>query len=121
MTDENSRTFAQESQVLLTRVEQTGLRLALGCRSAVTGAAFIWYVLAAFLFPEVSPRFATIAVLLAFTAVGVAHLAVIGTSYDRPCIKLLIYALDVLAIYATFAPVPISRVDDIPQIIAFRS
>ena len=121
MTYETSTSFREESQLLLTRAEQTGLRLALACRSAITGAAFFWYVFAAFLFPEVSPRYATIAVLLAFTAVGVAHLAVIGTSYDRPWIKFLIYALDVLAICATFALVPISRADDIPQIIAFRS
>ncbi len=121
MIDENSQTFLKESRALLTRAEQTGLRLALVCRSAVTGAAFVWYVLAAFLFPEVSPRSATIAVLLAFTTVGIAHLALIGTSYDRPWIKFVIYALDVLAICATFALVPISRADDIPQIIAFRS
>ena len=121
MTDATSHALARESRARLTQAEQTGLRLALACRSSVTGAAFIWYVLAAFLFPEVSPRLATIAVLLAFTAVGVVHLSIIGTPYDRPWIKFLIYALDVLAICATFVLVPISRADDIPQIIAFRS
>ena len=114
-------TLAHESQARLTRAEQTGLRLALGCRSALTGAAFIWYVLAAFLFPEVSPRLITIAVLLGFTALGLAHLAIIGTPYDRPWIKFAIYGLDALAICATFALVPVSRADEVPQIIAFRA
>ena len=116
-----NETFAQASGSRLTQAEQTGLRLALGCRSAITGAAFLWYIAAAFLFPEISPRFVTIIVLLAFTALGVAHLVVIGTPYDRPWIKFAIYGLDALAICAAFAFVPISRADDIPQIIAFRA
>ena len=121
MTNSTEDTFATEAQVRLTRAEQTGLRLALACRSAITGAAFAWYVLAAFLFPEVSPRFVTILVLLGFTAIGVTHLVIIGTIYDRPWIKYAIYALDALAICAAFAVVPISRSADIPQIIAFRA
>ncbi|MEL7258690.1 MAG: adenylate/guanylate cyclase domain-containing protein [Pseudomonadota bacterium] len=121
MTEETIDTYARESHARLTRAEQTGLRLALVCRSAVTGAAFAWYVLAFFIFPDVSPRFATIIVLLGFTALGVAHLVVIGTAYDRPWIKYVIYALDALAICAAFALVPISRADDVPQIIAFRA
>ncbi|WP_299706302.1 adenylate/guanylate cyclase domain-containing protein [uncultured Tateyamaria sp.] len=114
-------TFERESAARLIRAEQTGLRIALACRSAATGAAFIWYVLAAVLFPDVTPRLATIGVLLAFTAVGVAHVAIIGTTYDRPWIKFAIYGLDVCAICAVFALVPISRADDVPQIIAFRA
>ena len=114
-------TFERESAARLVRAEQTGLRMALACRTAATGAAFIWYVLAAVLFPEVTPRLATIGVLLAFTAVGVAHVAIIGTTYDRPWIKFMIYGLDVCAICAVFALVPISRADDVPQIIAFRA
>ncbi len=121
MTDTTHETFAQEAKWRLTRAEQTGLRLALACRSAVTGAAFVWYVLAAFLFPEVSPRVITILVLLGFTALGVVHLIIIGTPYDRPWIKFMIYGLDVLAICAAFALVPISRAEDVPQIIAFRA
>ncbi len=121
MTSGSEETFATESASRLTQAEQTGLRLALGCRSAITGAAFVWYIAAAFLFPEISPRIVTIAVLLGFTALGVAHLIIIGTPYDRPWIKFAIYGLDVLAICAAFALVPISRADDVPQIIAFRA
>ncbi|UWR21753.1 adenylate/guanylate cyclase domain-containing protein [Sulfitobacter sp. S190] len=121
MTNAAPDAFETRSQDRLTRAEQTGLRLALACRSAITGAAFAWYVLAAFLFPEVSPRTATIAVLLAFTMVGVVHLAIIGTRYDQRWIKYAVYALDSFAICAAFALVPISRAADIPQIIAFRA
>lgn len=121
MTEDTADTYARESRARLTRAEQTGLRLALACRSAVTGAAFSWYVLAFFIFPDVSPRFGTILVLLGFTALGIAHLAIIGTAYDRPWIKYAIYAVDALAVCAAFALIPISRADDIPQIIAFRA
>ncbi len=121
MTDAILDSFARESQERLTRAEQTGLRLALACRSLITGAAFVWYVFAAVLYPDISPRLATIVVFLAFTVVGIAHLAIIGTRHDRPWIKYAIYALDTLAICAAFALVPISRADDIPQIVAFRS
>ncbi|MEX0339982.1 MAG: adenylate/guanylate cyclase domain-containing protein [Arenibacterium sp.] len=121
MSKESVSTYAEQSRARLTQAEQTGLRLALACRSAVTGAAFAWYVLSALLFPEVTPRLATIVILLGFTGLGVAHLCIIGTPYDRPWIKYAIYALDTLAICATFALVPISRADEIPQIIAFRS
>ncbi|WP_436397645.1 adenylate/guanylate cyclase domain-containing protein [Roseobacter sp. S98] len=114
-------TFQRESAKRLIRAEQTGLRLALICRSAITGAAFVWYVFAAFFFPEMSPRFATIGVLLGFTAVGIAHVMIIGTAYDRPWIKYAIYSLDVCAICAAFALVPISAAEDVPQIIAFRA
>lgn len=113
--------FQEEAFARLIRAEQSGLRIALACRSAVTGAAFTWYVFAAFFFPEITPRLLTIFVLLGFTALGVAHLAVIGTVYDRRWIKFAIYGLDALAICAAFALVPISRADDISQIIAFRA
>lgn len=121
MTEDTADTYARESLARLTRAEQTGLRLALACRSAVTGAAFLWYVLVFLIFPDISPRFVTILVLLSFTALGVVHLKIIGTAYDRPWIKYLTYALDALAICAAFALIPISRSDDIPQIIAFRA
>ncbi len=121
MNEQTIDIYARESDARLTQAEQAGLRLALVCRSAITGAAFAWYVLAAIVFPEITPRIITILVLLGFTAIGIAHLKVIGTRFDRSWIKFAIYALDALAICAAFALVPISRADDIPQIIAFRA
>lgn len=66
-------------------------------------------------------RGAALFVLLAFATVGIVHLAIIGTRFDRAWMKYAVYALDTLSICAAFALVPISRVDDVPQIMAFRA
>ncbi|WP_299625430.1 adenylate/guanylate cyclase domain-containing protein [uncultured Tateyamaria sp.] len=121
MTTADTDPFAAESAARLIRAEQNGLRLAIACRTLVTGLAFAWYVGAPILFDGFEPRLAAVLVLLLFTAVGVAHLAVIGTRFDRSWMKYAVYALDTLSICATFALIPISRADDVPQIIAFRA
>jgi hypothetical protein len=121
MTETTVDNFAQQSAARLIRAEQAGLRLALACRSIVTGAGFLWYVVAVLFFPEISARVETILVLLGFTALGALHYAIIGTSYDRRWMKFAIYGLDVLAICAAFAMVPINLSGDVPQIMAFRS
>ncbi|MEO1140502.1 MAG: adenylate/guanylate cyclase domain-containing protein [Pseudomonadota bacterium] len=121
MTQQDTDQFAEESAARLIRAEQKGLRLAIACRTIVTGLAFAWYVGAPFLFSDFEPRLTTIIVLLIFTAVGVAHLAVIGTRFDRRWMKYAVYTLDVLSICAIFVLIPISRADEVPQIIAFRA
>lgn len=121
MTSTDTDQFAAESAARLIRAEQKGLRLAIACRTLVTGLAFVWYVGAPFLFSEFEPRRAAIAVLLIFTSVGVAHLLLIGTRFDRRWMKYAVYTLDTLSICALFALIPISRADDVPQIIAFRA
>ncbi|MEL7099035.1 MAG: adenylate/guanylate cyclase domain-containing protein [Pseudomonadota bacterium] len=113
--------IAAESATRLIRAEQSGLRIALACRTAITGIALAWYVLGVVALPQMDARLGTIAVLLLFTAMGLAHLAVIGTRFDRAWIKYVVYAADVLAICAVFALVPISETGEIPQIIAFRA
>ncbi|WP_299673907.1 adenylate/guanylate cyclase domain-containing protein [uncultured Roseobacter sp.] len=121
MNDAETREFAAESAARLKRAEEQGLRLAIACRTVVTGAAFAWYVGAPLIFSGFEPRVAAVVVLLIFTAIGIAHLALIGTRYDRWWMKYAVYAMDSAAICATFALVPISRADDVPQIIAFRA
>lgn len=121
MTPDAPSAFATESRARLSLAEQRGLRLAIACRTLVTGLAFVWYVGAPVLFTGFEPRVAAILVLLLFTAVGIAHLCVIGTRFDRWWMKYAVYALDTLSICATFAIIPISRADDVPQIIAFRA
>lgn len=113
--------YETEAAARLKRAEEQGLRLAIACRTFVSGAAFLWYVAAPVLFSGFEPRVAAIIVLLAFTAIGIAHLLLIGTRYDRWWMKYAVYGLDTVAICATFAFVPISRADDVPQIIAFRA
>ena len=103
------------------RAEQAGLRLAIICRTAVTAAALIWIVGASVFYAAFEPRLAAIAALLLFTALGVAHLLVIGTAHDRWWLKYAIYTADTLGICALFALIPISRSEEIPQIIAFRA
>ncbi len=121
MTPTDTDHFAAESATRLILAEQKGLRLAIACRTIVTGLAFVWYVGAPFLFSDFEPRRAAIVVLLIFTAIGVAHLAVIGTRFDRWWMKYAVYTLDILSICALFALIPISRADEVPQIIAFRA
>ncbi|MEO0370192.1 MAG: adenylate/guanylate cyclase domain-containing protein [Pseudomonadota bacterium] len=121
MTEDAVDTFTQESSARLIRAEQAGLRLALACRTVITGAGCLWYAVSVFFFPEISARVETVLVLFGFTALGALHYAVIGTTYDRRWIKFAIYGLDALAICATFALVPINVSGDVPQIMAFRS
>lgn len=121
MTADSTDIFARESAARLTLAEQKGLRLAIACRTLITGMAFLWYGAAPILFTGFEPRFAAIVVLLVFTAIGILHLALIGTRFDRWWMKYAVYTLDTLSICATFALVPISRADDMPQIIAFRA
>lgn len=121
MTLRTADQFAGESSARLVKVEQTGLRLAIACRTLVTGLAFVWYVGTPIVFTGFEPRIAAIVVLLIFTAIGVAHLAAIGTRFDRWWMKYAVYALDTLSICAAFALIPISAADEVPQIIAFRA
>lgn len=121
MTSPSPDQFEAESAARLILAEQRGLRLAIACRTLVTGLAFVWYVGAPVLFTGFEPRLAAVLVLLFFTCVGVAHLAVIGTRFDRWWMKYAVYALDTLSICAAFALIPISRAEEVPQIIAFRA
>ncbi|WP_223421666.1 hypothetical protein [Tateyamaria pelophila] len=82
MTATDPDSFATESAACLIRAEQRGLRIAIACRTLVTGLAFMWYVGAPFLFTGFEQRLATVLILLFFTGVGVAHLSVIGTRFD---------------------------------------
>ncbi|WP_299651092.1 adenylate/guanylate cyclase domain-containing protein [uncultured Tateyamaria sp.] len=116
-----SEQVTPEAQTRLNLAEQRGLRLGIGIRTSIAAAAFVWYVGAALLFPGADLRLATTVALLLFTAIGVTHLCLIGTRFDRAWMKYTVYMLDGLTICALFALVPISRADDVPQIIAFRA
>ncbi|WP_419910523.1 adenylate/guanylate cyclase domain-containing protein [Hoeflea sp.] len=104
----------------LQQTEENGLRLAISCRTVVIVAAFVWYAGASFA-TDSEPRAVGLAILLIYAGLGVAHLIVIGTRFDRWWMKYAIYTIDVLGICALFALIPISRTGDVPQIIAFRA
>ena len=110
-----------EAERRLVRAEQQGLRLAIGCRTAVTGLACLWYGVGVQMAAGVEMRWAVVATLFFFTLIGLAHLAVIGGRFDRWWMKYAVYALDVAGICALFALLPVSRGADVPQIIAFRA
>jgi len=113
-------TVRKESIERLVQAERRGLRLAIACRTAVIAAALTWYV-GASLFSDYQPRLLGVLALVAYTGIGVAHLKVIGTRFDRRWLKYAIYAVDILGICALFAIIPISRSAEVPQIIAFRA
>ena len=85
----------------LDQAEQRGLRLAIACRTAVIGAALLWYV-GASVFSDQAPRLWGTFALMLFTLIGIAHLLVIGTRFDRWWLKYAIYTVDILGICAFF-------------------
>lgn len=104
----------------LIRAERRGLRLAILARTLAVAAALAW-LLAGSLSSGPGYGRAGLAALAAFTAVGVAHLAVIGTRFDRAWMKYAVYAADILGVCALFALIPVSSGGDVPQVLAFRA
>ncbi|MEM7544452.1 MAG: adenylate/guanylate cyclase domain-containing protein [Pseudomonadota bacterium] len=104
----------------LRRAEQTGLRIAIMCRTAAVGLAFAWF-LSWMLTTEESPSAAGLIALLVFTLIGIGHLLIIGGRFDRPWIKFAIYGADMAGICAVFAFAPLYSGGDVPQVIAFRA
>ncbi len=104
----------------LVQAERRGLRLAIFCRTVAVAAALAWFV-AGSVWVGYSLNPLGVAALLAFTVLGVVHLAIIGTRFDRWWLKFAVYAVDILGICALFALVPPSRNAEVPQIIVFRA
>ena len=105
----------------LERAERNGLRLAIACRTAVIAIFLVWYVGSLTFSSGIEPRLTIILMLGLFTGFGVAHLFVIGTRFDHVWMKYAIYAADISAICVLFATLPISSIDGVPQILAFRA
>ncbi len=105
----------------LVHAEQQGLRLGIACRTAVVGLLLLWNSLAPVWSDASPPRLISVLGLMVFTFAGIAHLRVIGTRFDRWWLKYAVYGMDILAICAMFAVLPISRSDPVPQIVAFRA
>ncbi|MEM7301811.1 MAG: adenylate/guanylate cyclase domain-containing protein [Pseudomonadota bacterium] len=108
------------SEARLQKAEDNGLRLAIFCRTLAAGLAFTWYISAVVFLGQELRAWPLIAFLL-FILIGVAHLGVIGTRHNRWWMKYVLYAFDILTICALFAIIPVSRVEEVPQIIAFRA
>lgn len=119
MTDTGAAASGPSSGHRLIAAEQRGLRIAVGCRTLALGAAATWWITAGLAYGLDLSLWA-IGILLGMTVFGVATVLLIGTRFDRWWLKYTIYAVDILAVCAVFALVPLRTDADIPQIIAFR-
>jgi len=106
--------------VRLWRAERRGLQLAILCRTVGFAVAGVFYVVSLYL-SNGAPALEGVLLLLALTGLGVAHFIIIGTRFDRPWLKFVTAAVDVLVICALVATLPLSLGSDIPQIHAYRS
>lgn len=107
----------------LNRFQQTqnrGLKIGILCRTLAVLCGLVWYLSASLLSDQV-PRLWPLGSVLLFLAIGIVHLYVIGTRFDRWWMKYLLFTIDILTVCALFVLLPISRGGDVPQIIAFRA
>ncbi len=104
----------------LYRAEARGLRLAIGCRTLAVLACAVWFLLSYQSVGQV-PRGWGVFGLSLFVVIGAGYYPLIGSRWDRPWVKYIIYTLDVLLLCALFVVIPISPVAEVPQIIAFRA
>ncbi|MEM7636151.1 MAG: adenylate/guanylate cyclase domain-containing protein [Pseudomonadota bacterium] len=111
VTDRYQRLYAAEAR---------GLRLAILCRTLAVLACAIWFFLSYQSIGEL-PRGWGVLGLTMFVVIGAAYYPLIGSRWDRPWVKYIIYSLDVALLCALFALIPVSAADQVPQIIAFRA
>ena len=104
----------------LARAERRGLQLAILCRTIAYVVAMAFYAVSLWLSNSAPSALGlgAFAILIAF---GVANFIVIGTRHDRPWLKYVTVTLDILAVCALMAFVPLTTAGDLPQIYAFRN
>ncbi|MEM8665429.1 MAG: adenylate/guanylate cyclase domain-containing protein [Pseudomonadota bacterium] len=106
------------AMVRLQSAERRGLQLAILCRTIGFGIAGTYYIVS-LLFSNSSPTFTGVGILITLTMIGVAHFIVIGTRYDRHWLKFVMVTIDIGAICALTAFVPLSYGDTVPQIFVY--
>lgn len=104
----------------LETAERAGLKLAVLCRTAVIGVCAVYWVAATTLIGA-SVSLTAMGILASLTIYGVIAYLLIGTRLDRWWLKYTIYTIDILAVCAAFALLPLRQGQDIPQIFAFRA
>ncbi|MEM9108141.1 MAG: adenylate/guanylate cyclase domain-containing protein, partial [Pseudomonadota bacterium] len=102
------------------QAQNRGLKIGILCRSLAVACGLAWYLSASILSDQ-APRLWPLGAVLLFLAIGIVHLLVIGTRFDRWWMKYLLFTIDILTVCALFVLLPISRADGVPQIIAFRA
>lgn len=103
----------------LARAEAQGLRIAIVCRTlAVVACAIV--IFASYQSVDRLPRSTGVVALATFVLIGIIYYPLIGSRWDRPWAKYLLFSLDILLLCACFVIIPVSPSHDVPQIIAFR-
>lgn len=100
--------------------EARGLRLAILCRTLAVLACAIWFFLSYKSIGQL-PRGWGVFGLSMFVVIGAAYYPLVGSRWDRPWVKYIIYTFDVVLLCTLFVLIPVSPADDVPQIIAFRA
>jgi len=100
--------------------EMQGLRFAILCRTLALFAGFVWFFISYQNDGEM-PRVWGFMALGLFLLLGIVYYFFIGSKFDRPWLKYVIYTLDVLTVCGLFAFVPIGTFGDVPQIFSMRA
>ncbi len=105
-----------EIEARFAAAEAAGLRLALLGRSLALLPVAFWFISLG------AERTGIIVglILLAFSGLGFAYRAIVGTRHNRAIYKYAFFTIDIAAIGAVFAIVPLSQGDDVPQILVYR-
>lgn len=103
----------------LASAEAQGLRIAIVCRTVAVLACAI-FILVSYQSVDRLPRSTGAIALSVFVLIGMIYYPLIGSRWDRPWAKYLLFSLDILLLCACFVFIPISPSHDVPQIIAFR-
>ena len=99
----------------LRQAANQGLRLALLGRGIALGVAALWPLI--FSAPAI-----LVSVLIALSALaGLGYRRIVGSDYDHPIYRYLIFTADILMVGAIFAFLPLSVGESIPQHFAYRA
>lgn len=115
---ETPRTETAHTETLA-EAEQAGLRVAIKGRTAalvLLGVFIVWSRS-----PDPQRAIEFLALFLGFAAIGLIHLKLIGSAYDRRWIKYLMVTIDLAVMSAIIATQPMYDNIDLPQVITYRN
>ena len=104
----------------LARAEATGLRISIACRTLAVFACVVMF-LTSYGSVDRLPRVWGGVGLATIFLIGLLYLPIIGSKWDRPYVKYLVFTIDILIVCALFVLIPVSPFDEVAQIIAFRA
>jgi class 3 adenylate cyclase len=99
--------------------EQAGLRIAIKGRTAALLLLGTFLVLSRRANPE--HAFELGLGIAGFTALGLIHLALIGSRFDRPWLKYAFVMFDIAVLSMLMATQPLFETTDVPQVMTFRN